>query len=266
MINQENFTSWEGLIEGLDKVETLLGDRADKLLYRGQTNSSWKLETTLERNFKSPVTLNEYYWFALLAKARIETFTDTTWNIPDLQGYENWLKEKDALNFSPFLAYDYLAYLRHHGYPSPLLDWSASPYIALFFAFNDRSNKTGSVSLYSYLEYVGSAKTSSTNEPQICAFGPYVKVHRRHVLQQSQYTICVQYDSDCNPLYANHEQVFDRPDKGQDMLWKFNIPVTERPKALKALNRMNINAFSLFGSEDSLVETIATNEIIKRGL
>jgi len=50
----------------------------------------------------------------------------------------------------------------------------------------------------------------------------------------------------------------------QDKLWKFNIPSTERSKALKILNKMNINSFSWFGTEDSLVESIATNETIKK--
>jgi hypothetical protein len=266
MITEKNFESWESLIEGLASLEMSLDDRAENLLYRGQANSFWRLETTLERDLKSPVTLAAYYRFAHSAKTRIETFTDTIWSIPEFPYYEKWLESKDALSFSPFLAYDYLAYLRHHGFPSPLLDWSTSPYIALFFAFNDRSIKNGSVSLYAYLEYFSSEKSSSTDEAQIYVFGPYAKVHRRHVLQQSQYTICVEYDSDYRPIYTNHEQAFVRKDEGQDRLWKFNIPVTERPKALKALNRMNINAFSLFGSEDSLIETISTNEIVKRGL
>jgi hypothetical protein len=118
------------------------------------------------------------------------------------------------------------------------------------------------VSVYCYLEFAAVGKTRSSDQPGIYVFGPYVKVHKRHVLQQSQYSICVELDSDYNARYANHELVFRNGDERQDRLWKFNVPSSERNYALKSLNKMNINSYSLFGSEDSLVETISTNEII----
>ena len=43
-----------------------------------------------------------------------------------------------------------------------------------------------------------------------------------------------------------------------------SIPIEERRTALKHLDLMNINAFSLFGSEDSLVRTVARREMLFR--
>jgi FRG domain len=40
-----------------------------------------------------------------------------------------------ALDFKGLPAYDLLIYTRHHGFPSPLLDWTRSAYIAAFFTF-----------------------------------------------------------------------------------------------------------------------------------
>jgi hypothetical protein len=265
MTNEKNIKSWKHLVEELDKLEKSYGNLAKRFLYRGQANSTWTLETTMERSLKTPVSLSKYYLFAYSAKTMIETFTETTWDIPEPPNYNQWLKESNALSFQPFPAYNYLAYLRHHGFPSPFLDWSASPYIAIFFAFNNCPRNVKHVSLYAFLEYVGYGKGTSTDQPQICVLGPYVKVHRRHFLQQSQYTICVEFDEN-GAIYTDHERVTRKNDDKQDMLWKFNIPVTERARVLGELNRMNINSFSLFGSEDSLVETISTNEIIKREL
>jgi hypothetical protein len=47
-------------------------------------------------------------------------------------------------------------------------------------------------------------------------------------------------------------------------LFEITIPVDERLAALKHLDLMNINSFSLFGSDDSLVHTIARRELLFR--
>jgi hypothetical protein len=46
-------------------------------------------------------------------------------------------------------------------------------------------------------------------------------------------------------------------DKHQAMLWKFEIPGAERLKVLRRLEEYNLNACSLFGTEESLLETLA---------
>ena len=46
-----------------------------------------------------------------------------------------------------------------------------------------------------------------------------------------------------------------------DVIRKFNLPATERLKVLKLLDRSNINAVSLFQSEESLMETMAFREL-----
>jgi hypothetical protein len=61
--------------------------------------------------------------------------------------------------------------------------------------------------------------------------------------------------------YAPHEKAFARCDTKQDLLWKFNIPYSERLKVLRLLDGYNINALSLFGSEEGLMETMALREI-----
>ena len=50
----------------------------------------------------------------------------------------------------------------------------------------------------------------------------------------------------------------------QDVLVKYLIPVSERDKVLEKLDLMNVNAYSLFGSEEALMDTLAYREIEKR--
>jgi len=57
---------------------------------------------------------------------------------------------------------------------------------------------------------------------------------------------------------------FARNDRDQDVLWKFNVPSSERVKVLRILDGYNISALSLFGSEESLMETMALREIYFR--
>lgn len=266
MIQEKAIISFEELIDELEKLEANLGDKADNLLFRGQSDSAWLLETTMERNLKLPVSLKDYYNFAYTAKTRLETFTGKEWKIPTPPEYEKWLNEKDALDIYPFPGYEFIAYLRHHGFPSPLLDWTASPYIAMFFAFNGCDRKCQSIAIYGFLEYASVAKLRSNDEPSIYKLGPYANIHHRHVLQQSQYTVCIELDKEYNAIYSNHELVFPNSSARQDRLWKFTVPTSEKDKALKKLNKMNINAYSLFGSVDSLVETISNNEIIRKNL
>jgi len=278
-MKQETLGSWEEFEQALRNLETSAGRKQEedrpalKFLYRGQADSMWKLETTLDRIPAGEVTLHRYYRHAFVAKPRIETFTGKTWSI--LKPFDYWeliKKEQDPF-FWEFKEYEYLAYLRHHGFPSPLLDWTASPYVAAFFAMNIiNKGKEGKdvdhVSIYAYCESTG-IKFSSSDAPMIRVLGPNAAVHKRHFMQQSEYTICtkIKYigEGEREISYAPHEEVILNGEKGQDLLWKFNIPTSERVRILRKLQTMNINSFSLFGTEDSLMDSIATSVFLLEG-
>ena len=82
-----------------------------QLLFRGQRCLGWKIETTLERELPSIHTCEEYYYEMLTRKAKIQPNSGKCWNLPPVCPKPASHEYKE-----------YLVYLRHYDYPSPLLD------------------------------------------------------------------------------------------------------------------------------------------------
>ena len=266
----KEINSWN---EFITQVESLNGERdlnanlstmaVSELLYRGQSNSKFELKTTLERAVPHNISLIQYFNFVSVIKAKIESVTGKIWEFPSREDFDNWL---DAQQFPPttLLGYSFLAYLRHHGLPSPLLDWTRSPYIAAHFAMSALPREgVENVAVFVYLDSETGMKHSGVDAPSIQKLGPYVTTHRRHYLQQSKYTICTE-GKGRSAKYVSHEDVLARSDNGQDLLWKLVIPISERRTFIENLQRMNITPFSLFESEEALMEDIHLSEIFLR--
>lgn len=200
--------------------------------------------------------MNEYYHLMRTVQSTVSTLSANT---PVLG---EWEQPKVEIP-SPPPGYEFMVYCRHHGFPSPLLDWTRSPYVAAFFAFQNARRKEGNVAIYVFEEYLGDGKEGLSGAPTIVGCGPNVAAHRRHYVQQCEYTICKKRDGDLW-IYYNHEEALVDRVVAQDYLAKYLLPVGERDEVLEKLDLMNINAHSLFGSEEALMDTLAYREMEKR--
>ncbi len=260
-MKEKNLRSWEDFENEVEELVAQIELKKEELrkkgdpfyiphpLFRGQSNSEWQLRTTIER-IKGKVSCYKYHLVMQQICPNIESFTGERWDLPAFQ-------ESDIVPMPPE-GYPYMAYLRHHHFPSPLLDWTRSHYIAAFFAFSPTGSDRNAehIAIYAYLEHLEVGKGGWETEPKIITLGPNVRTHKRHYLQQCEYTICTMKQDDRN-YYWNHEEVFLKGQDDQDILWKFTIPVSERLKVLKKLDSMNINAYSLFNDEESLLSSLA---------
>lgn len=255
---------WTDFEAALGARELRQSDGSQPILFRGQSCCQWPLESTLKRAPATANTLGEYYRITLSIRPELETLTGTHWSLPSYEEIESLSSDYDALSlkmtFGPFPAYEYMAYLRHHGFPSPLLDWTRSPYIAAYFAFREVP-KCNKVSIYALR--MPNNPSHGSDRPRVIRLGPRIRTHRRHFAQKSDYTLRMLFQESAWRFMDYEEEHFRNNDGGSHPsrdpeIWKFNIPASERAKVLKLLDQdYNLNAFSLFGSDDSLIETIA---------
>ncbi len=260
MIEKKMLTSWEEFEKEIVAInernkEWLVRTGQSRVLcplYRGVGNSEYKLESTLDRIQKG-MRCSLYLDIIKVVREHVATCTGRKW---DMETNEPKIR-LGGLDL-PLATYEFMAYLRHNGFPSPLVDWTKSPYIAAFFAFRDIYCKAEHVSIFAYRGDIMPGGDPSI--PSMRILGPSIKTSRTHYLQQSEYSMCFREENG-DKCFATHEDVkWDVEER--DIMIKYIIPVSERTKVLRKLDSMNITAYSLFDSEPTLMETLALREIV----
>lgn len=205
-------------------------------LFRGQ-EETWRLRTSFHRN----------------GRYRINTFISE-----DVKKLHRALSSKTSHFFNleiPDQNGAFYNLLQHHGYPTPLLDWSHSPYVAAFFAFKDlpKNPKKGQcVRIYLF-----NNKDWYYTYPQIQNLDPpfphlsvmeFIAIDNDRLIPQQSITTVTNIDNIEEYILRCEEST------GTTFIQAFDIPVKEREKVMDELRYMGITAGSMFPGIDGICQ------------
>jgi FRG domain len=261
-----DLTSWDEFSDAIKGVAVTAEEqkplrKRTPIMYRGVSSEDHTPASSLERSSfgdYGDVQVYDYLLRISEIQPQVESLTGRHWEDVDPDAAAADYYDKDRW----YKDYPYLTYLRHHGYPSPLLDWTFSPYIAAYFAFSverSRAELTGKERVAIFALPDPSFEIWEPDKPHIHTLGPRVRTHSRHFQQQSRYTVCVQKSAN-QWAYAPYTLTFEPGHTNHRQIWQITLPYGERTKALAYLSTHNINAYSLLGGEEALLRDLYNDQ------
>jgi len=214
-----------------------------RFIFRGQKNNTQRLRTAFHRTGRSD--LNKY-------------------EIEDIQTLHRHLsaRTRHLINLeNPLENGAFYNLVQHHGYPTPLLDWTYSPYVAVFFAYRGINNsdainakETEKVRIFIFNQ---KQWQFDFNHKRVIRYPyPYFAIlealaidNERMIPQQAVSTVT---NIDDIENYMKRQE----SEKNTEYLTVIDLPLKERANVMRELSYMGITAGSLFPGLDGACEEL----------
>jgi FRG domain len=228
-IRYQRFTSWEAFKRSWRATlgwETRGGQ--PRFLFRGMENAEWRLETSFDRQFRSRTPADRTsIWESL-----VEEFRRACIDHGEID---------EAQDDLPVI----LALAQHHGLPTKFLDWSASPYVAAWFALHRAATVPGAGGRH---VAIWALDRSCSIWSTITFIDVPGAINTRLRRQMGYFTYAPSFD---RPLDEWAEAA-----AGSGVpLTCFSLPATQSRDALLDLELMGLDASRLFPGLDGVAQT-----------
>jgi len=224
--------------EFMEYVSSLKGRR---YLFRGQ-NEPWRLRTSFHRR----------------GRADLGRFLSE--DVPALYKHLS-ARTKHVFNLNnPDENGAFFNLIQHHGYPTPLLDWTYSPYVAAFFAYRRISNGNAASAEASAKVRIHVFDQESWKKdinqilfvvaPRLhVSIGEFLAIENERMIPQQAASTITNVD-DVEPYIRSMEV------NGKTYLSAIDLPVSDRRQVVRDLSYMGITAGSLFPGLDGACEEL----------
>jgi FRG domain len=232
-------TTWDDFKSYISTLER------NRYIFRGHEKHTWRLRTSFHRAGR--FSLKRYSELDVNQLHKIISAQTSFFNF------------SDPIQFAAFLN---LA--QHHGYPTPLLDWTWSPYVAAFFAYRNipklysrlvRANLFAANKIrICKLDIVEWNKLPRANKiipasPSMTIVDPLSMWNQRAIPQQAISTF-----SNVDDIEAHIKMVEEL--NHRSYLEVIDLPIVSRNQIMDELALMNITAGSLFPGLDGACESL----------
>lgn len=240
-MNEVNVTSWQ------EYSEIVSEKLYKRYIFRGHTKRKHRLETSLQRSFSTLSIRDDWQEGRELEalksfKSRAHLYLQ---HLPE--------KEKDL---------EWLSIMQHYGAPTRLLDWTYSPFIAAFFAFQELERGCAVYEIdVKNLEHANHNSVPDDWESRLVGEGsvtgefvaPYIPDYQNKRLVQQQGLFLV-------PSHINHdvEEIVNSYDETESFMKKYTFKLSRNDlkNAIKRLKAMNIDNYRLFPGIDGLSKSM----------